>query len=476
MQKKILGLLIITLFCSAISGCTRASSVNATLPEFSEEGIIYRSAWWCPKPTEENYEIYKESGLNTVYLMNHNFFQENENYWDKSQDEQLEIMLDQCYYIGRPKGYSGETMTEKALALAKEQGLYVFLGEGDSYFDWIEYSTDVYKDFEIDYSEYEDVIAGLFSGDEPSEPAIAERAANITNAEKHFPDTPYFCNLFPWYADAKTQLQSESYYTYLDAYCEQFLNKLSGPRLLSVDYYPFQGSNFQMWLHNYRMLSEKAIEYDADMHMFIQACLASDGSFEPLTQNDICLQVNTALAYGATAYSYYLYTPAGGDYISGLVDYDGKPVEMYEHAQAANAQVASMEHAFTHYDYVCTMAVTNDEMDFKTGAFVAVPQNIAEQLEQSEILENVTSDNRALVTLLRDKDGNEAFYVVNFYDKDDAEAEENCTVTFEFSNMKQVSVYGTEECLEGEISKIKDGTYECTLLPGEGMLVVPFRK
>lgn len=475
LKKKISLALIATMLLGTLSGCAGTTSVNKTLPDFSEDGIIYRSAWWCPDPTVENYEIYKESGLNTVFLMNHNFLKDNENYWDRTQDEQYAIMQEQCYYIGKPADYTGETMTEKALSLAKEHGLYVFLGEGNGYFSWIGKDLDVYEDFSIDYSKYEDVIAGVFSGDEPSEPDIAERAANISNAEKYFPNVPYFCNLFPWYADSKTQLESDSYYTYLDAYCEQFLSKLSGPRLLSLDYYPFQNSNFDKWLYNYRLVAQKALEYDADIHTFIQACLASDGSFDPLTKNDICLQVNTALAYGATAYSYYLYTPAGGSYISGLIDYDGKPVEMYEHAQAANAQVASLEKAFTHYNYVNTTPVTDDDSDFYSGAFVSLTNNFI-YWEQSEILENVTASNRALITLLRDDAGNEAFYIVNFYDKDDPESEEDCTITLEIPKMKRVAVYGTYDCLEGETSAVTDGCYECTLMPGEGILVIPFRK
>lgn len=476
--QRIFALLLSSiLLLGTISGCQGTANVNRTLPEYSEDDIIYRAAWWCPEPTSENYDTYKESGLNTVMLVNHNFFSNTENYWELSADEQLKIMQEQGYYIGTPKGFEGETMTDKSLALAKEKGLSVILAEGAGYFSWIGQEVNVYQDFTIDYDEYEDIIVGVFSGDEPSAPEIKEQAKNIGAAQKAFPNVPYFPNLFPCYADATKTLKTDSYYKYLEEYGTEFLAKTSGPRMISVDFYPFIGANCEKWLYNYELFTDTALEYDADMNMFIQSCVSGDGSHRLLDEKEIRVQVNTALAYGADSYSYFLYTPAGEGYPEGLVDKDGKPASMYYYAQKVNAETASLENAYLHYDYVNTIPVTDDENDYSTGAFVYLPiMKNTGTCEESEILEEVTSTNRALVTILRDEDGNEAFYLTNYFDNGDLEMDEDCTITLSLKGMKKAALYGTTECLEGKTTELSKGTFEYTLKPGEGILVVPFKK
>lgn len=464
----------------AVTGLTTGCggpSVNKTMPDYDKSGAIYRAAWWCPKPTEENYDLYKDCNLNTVMLVNHNYMAEIENFWGQENQEQL--VAENSYYIGRPSWYQGETMTEKSLALAKDKGLYVFLADGGAYFNWIGKDVDVFRDFEIDYSDYEEQIVGVFAGDEPSEPGIAEYGEKVEAVQKTFPNLPYFCNLFPMYADINTQIQSTGYDTYVETYCKQVLERQRGPRIISVDYYPFQGSQFDLWLRNYSIVQEKAKAYDAGIHFFIQSCVGQGANFDPLTEEDIRLQVNVALAYGAKQYSYYVYdVPLGGDlYESGLVDREGKPVKMYEFAQKANAETASLEQAYAHYDTVLTAPVTEDESDYSVGSFSTIDRyGCSALLEEAQVLTDVTATNRGLVTLMKDKDGNEAYYLVNFYDKGDVELEEDCTFTLQFDGMKQVALYGSKDCLTGKNEKVKENTFKCTLAPGEGILVVPYRK
>ena len=476
--QRIFALLLATiLLLGSVTGCQGSIKANQTLPEFSEDDVITRAAWWCPEPTSENYDTYKECGLNTVMLMNHNFFSNTENFWELSPEVQLSILEEQCYYIGTPKGFEGKTMTDKSLALAKDKGLKVILAEGGSYFSWTGQNVDVYNDFDINYDEYKDTIVGVFSGDEPSAPEIKEQAKNINNAENTFSDVPYFANLFPCYADATTVLKTSNYYDYLKEYGTEFLGKLNGPRIMSVDFYPFIGTNSEKWFYNYELFTDIAKKYDADMHMFIQSCVSSDGSHRMLNEEEIRLQINTSLAYGADSYSYFLYTPAGDGYPEGLVDKEGKPAGMYYHAQKANAETASLENAYLHYDYVDTIPVTDDENDYGTGAFMYLSTlAFVGTCEESEILEDITSTNRALVTLLRDKDGNEAFYLTNYFDANDAEIDEDCTITLSLKGMKKAALYGSTECLKGEIAELSKGTFEYTLKPGEGILVVPFKK
>lgn len=470
------GLLCVTgiLLAALMGGCQGEKTANQSLPEYNKKDVVYRAAWWCPEPTEENYETYKECNLNTVLLANHNFLVYTENFWDR--DDKEDIVKEHAYYVGTPKGFEKETATDKALALAKKNGLYVFLEDGNGYFDWIGTKVNVFRDFTIDYSDYKDQIVGVFAGDEPSAEGIAAYAERVDDARSAFPDLPYFCNLLPMYADLNTQIKADSYEEYIDTYCREVLEKQGDDRVISVDFYPFQGSQYLMWLRNYDLLAKKAAEYDAELHLFIQSCIGANANFEPLTEEDIRLQVNVALAYGATSYSYYVYdVPLGGDYESGLVDEDGKPVAMYGYAKNVNAEVASLENALTHYDVVTTVPVSDDTDDYSIGAFSALgTQGYADDLKQSEILEDVQTDNRGLVTILKDEDGNEAYYLVNYYDKGDEELEQNCTFRLKMQGMKQVSLYGSKKCLEGKQEKIKKGTYECTLAPGEGILIVPY--
>ena len=471
-KKTFAVVMVLAVVATSFVGCG-AKRVNHTLPAFDDEATIIRSAWWCPEPTAENYDVYKECGLNTLLLVNHNFRTGDFG----TSDNQLQLTKEGCYYIGTPQGFEGKTMTDKSLALAKEKGLDVILAEGAAYFSWVGEPVNVYEDFTIDYSEYEDIIVGVFSGDEPSAPEIKEHAKNIKNAEKAFPNVPYFANLFPCYADLDSALKTNSYNQYLDEYGKVFLSKTSKPRMISVDFYPFIGTNNDKMFYNYELFTDKAMEYDADMHMFIQSCVSADGSHRMLNEQEIMVQVSTALAYGAKAYSYFLYTPAGEGYPEGLVDREGKPAAMYYHAQKANSLVASLEKAYMHYDYVNTIAVTDDERDYAEGAFgfLTIMKNVG-TCEESEILENVSATNRALVSIIRDKDGNEAFYIMNYFDNGDSEMEEDCTITLNLKDMKKVALYGTTECLEGEVQDVRKNEFTYTLTPGEGMLVIPYRK
>ena len=122
MKIKRLSTVVVTLAIAAtmFAGCG-AKRANQTLPTFNDEDVIIRSAWWCPDPTAENYDTYKECGLNTLLLVNHNF-----RHGDfGTSDNQVQLTKEGGYYIGTPQGFEGETMTDKALALAKEKGFTV---------------------------------------------------------------------------------------------------------------------------------------------------------------------------------------------------------------------------------------------------------------------------------------------------------------------------------------------------------------
>ncbi len=473
MMKKLGSVALLTSMVFGMFGCA-SNKVNYEVPTFSEDDVIYRSAWWCPQPTEENYKLYQECGLNTMYLVNHNFRSQ----WDtlpgvdtKSAEQ---LTYENAYFIGHSDKYEGETQTDKALKLCKELGLYTYLAQGDMYFGWVGSDLKAYDNLTADYDEYQDQIIGLFAGDEPNKPTILEMAKDIEKAEKAFPNVPYFANLHPSYADERIILQADSYTDYVETYCKEFLGKLTGPRLLSVDYYPFQHNNMYNWTMTYEELSNFAKEYNAKFHTFIQIQQEEQVGIKTVTEQDVRLQVNTALAYGSAQYSYFLYDTAGSreeiGYL-GLVDIDGNPTERYNHAKVVNHEVETLEHALLHYNHVCTIPIDTEENG--TGYYIPSNVNWNERQSQCELLENVNTSNYILVSLFRDDAGNEAYYVVNFYEDGQDVPGEACEVSLEFKRMKNVTLYGSKNLYEGEKVALKNHTYNLKLEPGDGVFIVP---
>ena len=457
----------------SLFGCA-SKKINYEVPVFSEDDVIYRSAWWCPQPTEENYKLYQECGLNTIFLVNHNFRSQWEDIPDVETKSVEQVTYENAYFFGHSDRYEGETQTDKALKLCKEMGLYTYLAQGDNYFEWAGSDLKAYDDLTADYDEYKENIVGLFAGDEPIKPAIPELAKDIPKAEAAFPNVPYFANLHPSYADANSVLQAESYTDYVETYCKEFLDKLSGPRLLSVDYYPFQHNNMYNWTMTYEELTNFAKEYDAKFHTFIQIQQEERQEVKTVNEQDVRLQVNTALAYGATQYSYYLYDTAGNreqiGYL-GLVDLDGNPTERYNHAKVVNREAESMEHALLHYEHVCTIPIDTGEDG--TGFFIPLSVTWEERKLQCKELREVETDNYILVSLFRDDAGNEAYYVVNFYEDGQDVPGEASRIKLNFDKMKYATLYGSKSLYEGKQVALKNHVYELELEPGDGIFIVP---
>ncbi len=479
MRKKIIKkisviMAVVSVICS-VSACKKDSiNVNNEVPTFSEEDVIYRSAWWCPEPTEENYELYQECGLNTLFLVNHNYRSQ----WDSlpGVDEKSaeQLTYENAYFIGHSDRYEGVTQTDEALKLCKDMGLYVYLAQGDMYFEWIGSDLKAYDNLTFDYDEYKDNIIGLFAGDEPSKPAIYELAQDIEDAENALPSVPYFANLHPSYAHERIILEADSYEDYVKTYCEEFLGKLSGPRLLSVDYYPFQNDYMYKFAYSYNQLIEYAKQYNAKFHTFIQIQEEESYWVQTVTEQDVRFQVNTALAYGATQYSYFLYDTAGSKeeigYL-GLVDLDGKPTERYNYAKTVNCEVETLEHALLHYNHEWTTPYSDaDDMHIY---LTMLAEDWEERLEQCRVLRKVSADNCILISLFKDEDGNEAYYVVNYYQEGQDNPGEVSKITLEFDSMQNVTLFGSKNLYEGEVKALKNHQFSIELEPGDGIFIVP---
>ncbi len=473
--KRIGVIMAVVSVIGSLSACNSDSvNVNAEVPTFSEDDVIYRSAWWCPQPTEENYKLYQECGLNTIFLMNHNYRSMWESLAGAETKSEEQIVYENAYFVGHSDRYDAETQTDKALKLCKELDLYTYLAQGDMYFEWVESDLQAYDDLTADYSEYQDNIIGLFAGDEPIKPEIMELAKDIVKAENAFPNVPYFANLHPSYADATRILEADSYTDYVETYCKEFLDKLQGPRLLSVDYYPFQHNNMYNWILSYEELTNFAKEYNAKFHTFIQIQEEERQGIKIVNEQDVRLQVHTALAYGATQYSYFLYDTAIGTPFGGMVDANGQPTGQYAHAKVVNSEVETLEHALLHYQHVWTASADNEEDPH--GFYT--PQALSWDARKGDckVLKEVDTSNYILVALFKDDAGNEAYYVVNFYEEGQDVPGEASEVSLKFAEMNHVTLYGSKNLYEGEKLALDNHKFELELEPGDGVFIIPSKK
>ena len=184
-----------------------------------------------------------------------------------------------------------------------------------------------------------------------------------------------------------------------------------------MDYYPFGKTNerYSEWLRCYEKVAVVAKEYDAKMYCYIQT--AEGAEFQKsLREEDIRLQINTALCFGVSGYSYYCYAvpKTGGEYLYDkcLLNQDGSPSELYEYAQKINGEVGSMSSAFLAYRWDRTEGFT----DYSDGNGCTAIGLLAGTggFGDRKYVSAVESGGDLLVGCFSDEDGGEGYMLVNF--------------------------------------------------------------
>ena len=338
-----------------------------------------------------------------------------------------------------------------------------------------------------DFSNHEG-FAGFFAWDEPK-PTTAAMNAVAEYADWYIQtygasesDSPFMVNLLPSYSYFKDG-DYTSYADYIKAYCDIVLSKFTDGKYLSVDTYPIKsdGSMRDTFLYDLAVLKAYAVERDAVMHAVLQGCGFEDSSNgttynKAPTEEQLRLQLYTALAFGADSISWWSYYPLNV-VTNGALNADGSTTEVYDDIKTVNNELATFSSLYKNYDWKGVIMSSPDSGFFGIGAdaqYKAYKKVKDEGLFSNYLLSasNTSSftsiegsGSNHIVSVMQDDNGNEAFVAVNYAAVGD---KQTLNLTFKGA-LGQYAIYKN-----GEMQTVAIGTdgYTLTLAPGEGAFIV----
>ncbi len=338
-----------------------------------------------------------------------------------------------------------------------------------------------------DFSDCEG-FAGFFTWDEPK-PTTAAMNTVAKYADWYIQtygaaesDSPFMVNLLPSYSYFKDG-DYTSYADYIKAYCDIVLSKFTDGKYLSVDTYPIKsdGSMRDTFLYDLAVLKAYAVESDAVMHAVLQGCGFEDSSNgttynKAPTEEQLRLQLYTALAFGADSISWWSYYPLNV-VTNGALNADGSTTEVYNDIKTVNNELATFSSLYKNYDWKGVIMSSPDSGFFGIGAdaqYKAYKKVKDENLfsnyllsasDTSSFTSIAGSGSNHIVSVMQDTDGNEAFVAVNYAAVGD---KQTLNLTFKGA-LGQYAIYKN-----GEMQTVAIGTdgYTLTLAPGEGAFIV----
>ena len=335
--------------------------------------------------------------------------------------------------------------------------------------------------------------------------------------EQKYPDKLFAVNLFPGYATTE-QLRggytgtlspdegiNSEYELYVDEYFKNVLSKVKGEKWLSVDTYPIQKVNGVNRIRPGAYITDIAVtqkfaqRYGATLHVVLQGSSWVEGgganNNRIPSEADYRMQVYTALAMGATTYSYFSYPPINVPqsdkdltYLwnwqeSAMVTDTGEKTAAWYAAQKVNSEVHAFDHVLLQFGFkgfLPFLVTTKDALTYEEAASVTeivldtdITDNKTDKTKTAEFLDtrylkSITSNNNLILGLFEDDAANEGYMLANY-----AETTQNISVnvSLDISDSNKARIYkgGQEITVD-----IVDGRLDITLLAGEGIFIIPY--
>ena len=454
-------------FCSAILVITMIVSTALCLtgcgddtPKYEEKQFIIAGLWAPSDVSEKGFQLYKDAGFTALSFSNH---------------DEMPRTSDNQYYIG-----SNRTM--EALKLCKKVGLDAILGygdnwyvvldiEGEDYFDGTPFSNYDY------YEEYKDIIKAVKIKDEPSKEEIDKYKSDtlIEDFKKVYPNAQYFVTTTPKHASPSAYGYAD-YDEQLEYYAENIMSKFDNP-LIEVDFYPFVNEEHRKyprwddWVITYEAIAETAKKYNGDVSVIMQSGTGLEFA-KDLTEADMRLQVNMALAFGADTLKYYCYTVPTIKYTYNycILDPDNKPSALYGYVKDIHKEIQSYASVILSYEWDSVIGV--NPVGFSSNMDMSHLLLECEFTDTKHYEKAIASDDLIISRFTSDKYG-EAYMLVNYAQKD-----KNNVATVTFKDCTKIAVYGGKG-FDGApqiVELDEENKYRVDLPYGEGVFIVPITK
>lgn len=333
-------------------------------------------------------------------------------------------------------------------------------------------------------------FGGFFAWDEPlpnasSMARIAEYAAWFD--ELYGDEALFMVNLFPSYYDGWGSGDYTSYADYIKAYCDIVLPNIeNGTKYLSMDSYPINASGAldQTFMYDMAVLKHYALEYGAQANAILQACgWNSDSHNVAPTEAQYRLMYYTALAFGMDSIGWWGYSPEQETPTVILPDQtpvkiDGTTTAAYDAIKNVNTEVAAFGPIYKTYTWQGVI------MSSPSAGFIGIGKDAQydafNKVKSDSLLSKYMlsasstasfssvsgSGSNYVMSVMKDKNNNEAFAVVNYSAPTD---NKTLTLTLKAKADGQYIIYkGGEQTTE----TITTSGYKLILAPGEGAFIM----
>ncbi|MBQ8229274.1 MAG: hypothetical protein IJZ32_01100 [Clostridia bacterium] len=438
--------------------------------------------------TKENIQIYKESGLNTLFI---NWVAgysgpETNASWATSKTKQVmdwayELDMDVFVFNGTLHELSDLTTPLIAENPDDANNRTSFASEE---------ALDAYVKNAMGAVMSHPACIGVSIKDEPNWKQMPQIGAVYKSIKRSYPDAYVLMNLLPyspgnghlagiesWYCEDYASLTSEeAYIKYLQSYLDY-----TGADYLQYDDYPIRGDNdtnayvLPSTLAGAQITADFCKKNNLEMHKVFQTCSFKTSGWlcRIPDEDDMYWQLNVGMAMGIKGYSYWMYFPCSnteGEYYvedANFVDREGKPNPIYYTMQTLHGELQKMAKVLSYFDYQGLRTYTKAPIPGSSGFLTGVDDNDLKYVTDVQLEEGGV----VLVTELYDAENDQyGYYIVNA--SDSAMAEE-ATQTLEISlkDFEKIQIHNMGEV---ENVALENGKYSVTLECGRGIFVLPY--
>ncbi|MBQ8320508.1 MAG: hypothetical protein IJX81_06470 [Clostridia bacterium] len=438
--------------------------------------------------TKENLQIYKDSGLNTLFINYVAGFDgaADSPKWETSKTKMLmdwaeELDMDVFVFSGTLHELSAVTSPILVDDPEEANNRTKFASEAD---------LDKHVRNSIGAVMSHPACIGVSLKDEVNWKQMPALGTVYRAIKRCYPDAYVLMNLLPyspgnghlagiesWYCeDYDSKTSEEAYRSYLQSYLDE-----TGADYLQYDDYPIRGNNednayvLASTLAGAQIAADFCRDNGLELHKVLQTCSFKTSGWLCRTpdEDDMYWQMNICMAMGIKAYSYWTYFPVvntKGEYYvdtATFVDREGNPNPIYPVMQTLHSELQAMAKALSHFDYQCLRTYTQAPIPGSVGFLSGVDDGDLKYVETVTLEEGGV----VLVTELYDAEKEQyGYFIVNASDSALAE-EATQTLRISFKDFEKIQIWD-----KGEVTNafLDDGSYEFTLECGRGVFVMPY--